>query len=48
MSFSMSYRSPPLGSHLKTKSIWEVIVEKVEHRLAGWKRLYISKGAKIG
>jgi hypothetical protein len=28
-------------------SIWNGIVEKMERRLAGWKRLYLSKGARL-
>jgi hypothetical protein len=32
---------------LKPISIWDGIIEKVEHRLAGWKWLYLSKRGKI-
>ena len=31
----------------KKKSIWNPILEKVEKRLAGWKRLYLSKGGRV-
>ncbi|KAG2688943.1 hypothetical protein I3760_09G116800 [Carya illinoinensis] len=27
--------------------IWESVIEKIERRLAGWKRLYLSKGGRI-
>ncbi len=34
----------PLGSSFKSTSIWNLIIEKMECHLAGWKRLYLSKG----
>ncbi len=40
----MSYLGLPLGSSFKDKTIWNGIVEKMELRLAGWKRMYLSKG----
>ena len=33
-----------MGASFKDKSIWNPILEKMEQRLAGWKRLYSSKG----
>jgi hypothetical protein len=33
----------PLGAHYKDSTIWSGIIEEMEHRLAGWKRLYLSK-----
>uniref|UniRef100_A0A2N9FEZ8 Reverse transcriptase domain-containing protein n=1 Tax=Fagus sylvatica TaxID=28930 RepID=A0A2N9FEZ8_FAGSY len=36
----MSYLGLPLGSLFKDKTIWNGIVEKLELRLAGWKRMY--------
>ena len=33
-----------LGAKFKAKDIWNSIVEKMERRLAGWKRIYLSKG----
>ena len=33
----------PLGAKFKDKAIWNPILEKIEQRLAGWKRLYLSK-----
>ena len=32
-----------LGAKFKELSIWNPILEKMERRLAGWKRLYLSK-----
>jgi hypothetical protein len=36
-----------LGASYKNTSIWNDIVEKREHRLAGWKRLNLSKGGML-
>ena len=41
----MSYLGLPLGAGFKKKEVWNNVVEKMEIRLAGWKRLYLSKGA---
>jgi hypothetical protein len=43
----MNYLGLPLGAHFKLQSIWNPIVEKMERRLAGWKRLYLSKGGRL-
>uniref|UniRef100_A0A2N9EU94 Reverse transcriptase zinc-binding domain-containing protein n=1 Tax=Fagus sylvatica TaxID=28930 RepID=A0A2N9EU94_FAGSY len=43
----MKYLGLPLGATFKAKSIWNLIIERMEKRLAGWKRLYISKGGKV-
>jgi len=37
----------PLGYSFKPRSIWDGIIEKMERRLAGCKRLYLSKGGRI-
>jgi hypothetical protein len=37
----------PLGELFKARSIWDGIIEKIERLLAGWKRLYLSKGGRI-
>uniref|UniRef100_A0A2N9FFY4 Reverse transcriptase zinc-binding domain-containing protein n=1 Tax=Fagus sylvatica TaxID=28930 RepID=A0A2N9FFY4_FAGSY len=34
-------------SNSSSISIWDPILEKMERRLAGWKRLYLSKGGKL-
>uniref|UniRef100_A0A2N9EVU3 Reverse transcriptase domain-containing protein n=1 Tax=Fagus sylvatica TaxID=28930 RepID=A0A2N9EVU3_FAGSY len=36
-----------LGAKFKAKDIWNSIVEKMERRLAGWKRIYLSKGGRL-
>ncbi len=43
----MNYLGLPLGAKFKTKSIWNGVLEKMEKRLAGWKRLYLSKGGRL-
>jgi hypothetical protein len=43
----MKYRVLPLRALFKTKSIWEDIIEKVERCLAGWMRMYLSKGGRV-
>jgi hypothetical protein len=43
----MKYLGLPLGASFKAKPIWNGIIEKVEHCLAGWKQLYLSKGGRI-
>ena len=43
----MNYLGLPLGASFKMQSIWNPIVEKMECRLAGWKRLYLSKGGRL-
>ena len=46
-SFPMKYLGLPLGANVRDRSIWSPTTEKVERRLAGWKRLYLSKGGKV-
>jgi hypothetical protein len=41
------YLGPPLGASYKFTHIWDGVVEKIEHRLASWKRLYLSKGGRV-
>uniref|UniRef100_A0A2N9FT22 Reverse transcriptase domain-containing protein n=1 Tax=Fagus sylvatica TaxID=28930 RepID=A0A2N9FT22_FAGSY len=40
-------KSMPLESNFKALSIWNPIIEKMEKRLAGWQRLYLSKGGRF-
>ena len=40
----MKYLGIPLGAKWKDRVVWNPIIEKVERRLAGWKKLYLSKG----
>jgi hypothetical protein len=43
----MTYLGLPLGAKFNSTSIWDLILEKMERRLVGWKRLYLSKGGKL-
>uniref|UniRef100_A0A2N9GAG5 Reverse transcriptase domain-containing protein n=1 Tax=Fagus sylvatica TaxID=28930 RepID=A0A2N9GAG5_FAGSY len=43
----LNYLGMPLGSSFKALSIWNPIIEKMERRLAGWQRLYLSKGGRL-
>ena len=43
----MSFLLLTLGAHYKDSSIWNPIIEKMEKRLAGWKRLYLLKGGRL-
>ena len=46
-SMPMKYLGMPLGTSFKTASIWNLILEKMEKKLSGWKRLYLSKGGRL-
>jgi hypothetical protein len=43
----MIYLGMPLGASFKSISIWNGVIEKVERRLARWKKLYLSKGGRV-
>ena len=43
----MIYLSMPLGTLYKTATIWNLILERMEKKLSGWKRLYLSKGGRL-
>ena len=43
----MKYLGMPLGTSFKIASIWNPILEKMEKKLSGWKRLYLSKGGRL-
>ena len=43
----MSYLGMPLGASHKSPSIWNPILEKIGQKLAGWKKLYLSKGGRL-
>ena len=45
-SLHMTYLGLPLGATFKAKPIWTGVLEKMEWRLAGWKRLYLPRGAE--
>ena len=46
-SLPMKYLGMPLGTPYKTVSIWNPILEKMEKKLSGWKRLYLSKVGRL-
>jgi hypothetical protein len=46
-SLPMTYLGMPLGAPFKSFSIWNGVIEKVERRLASWKKLYLSKGGRV-
>ena len=43
----MFYLGMPLGTSHNSPSIWNPILENFEQRLAGWKKLYLSKRGSI-
>ncbi len=47
VSLPMKYLSLTLRATFKANSIWNPIIERMEKCLAGWKRLYLSKGGKV-
>ena len=46
-SLSMTYLGMLLGASHKSPSIWNPILEKINRKLAGWKKLYLSKGGRL-
>ena len=46
-SLPMIYLGIPLGTLYKTPSIWNLILERMEKKLSGWKRLYLSKDGRL-
>jgi hypothetical protein len=43
----MNYLGLPLGARYKSKALWDPVLEKMGRKLAGWKKLYLSKGARL-
>ena len=43
----MTYLGMPLGASYNSPSIWNPILEKIEQKLAVWKKLYLSKGVSF-
>jgi hypothetical protein len=43
-SLPMKYLGLPLGASYKAVSIWNGVIEKMERRLVGWKRMSLLKG----
>ena len=46
-SLPITYLGLLLGAKFKDREIWNPILEKMERKLASWKRLYLSKGGKV-
>jgi hypothetical protein len=46
-SLQVKYLGLPLGVSYKSTHIGTGLIEKIEHRLASWKRLYLSKGGRV-
>ena len=46
-SLPLKYLGLPLGAKFKDLTVWNPILERMDRRLAGWKRLYLSKGGKV-
>jgi hypothetical protein len=46
-SLPVKYLGLHLGASYKSTRIWDGVIEKVENRLASWKRLYLSKGGRV-
>ena len=46
-SLPMTYLGMPLGASHKSLFIWNPILEKIHRKLAGWKKLYLSKGGRL-
>lgn len=46
-SLPLKYLGLPLETSFKAKSIWNGVIEKIEQRLASWKRMYLSKWGMI-
>ena len=44
---SMSYLGMSLGASHNSPSIWNLILEKFERKLVGWKKLYLSKRGRL-
>ena len=43
----MKYLGLLLGAPYKSTTIWNDIIEKMERKLAGWKKIYLSKGGRL-
>jgi hypothetical protein len=46
-SLTLKYLGLPLIAYFKAKSNWNGVIEKIGHRLAGRKRMCLSKGGRI-
>jgi hypothetical protein len=41
-SLPFKYLGLPFGASFKSKAIWDEVVDKMERRLASWKKTYLS------
>ena len=46
-SLPLHYLGMPLGASYKALEIWNPIIEKIERRLVGWQKMYLSKGGHL-
>ena len=46
-SLPMTFLGMPLGVSHKSPTVWNPILEKIERELAGWKKMYLSKGGRL-
>ena len=46
-SLPLKYLDLPLGAKFKDLYVWNPILERMERRLASWKRMYLSKRGKV-
>ena len=46
-SWPMTYLGMPLEASHKSPIVWNSILEKIERKLAGWKKMYLSKGGRL-
>ena len=46
-SLPLKYLGLSLGVKFKDFFVWNPILERMEKRLGGWKRMYLSKGGKV-
>ena len=42
-SLPMTYLGMPLGASYKSPIVWNSILERIEHKLAGWKKMYLCR-----
>ena len=45
--FALEIFGLPLGAKFKDLSVWNPILERMERRLVGWKRIYLSNNNLI-
>jgi hypothetical protein len=46
-SLPAKYLGLPLGASYKSTHIWDGVIEKIEHQLTSWQRLYLSKSGRV-